>query len=126
VDSTIDEITVLLGVTRDSLNIVASTKGLIYGNLIYEENNGKIINCFTSGLEISQGQPVPKHINTISNLKSDAKFILIIEKETVFYKLISEKFCEILGPSILITVFFIDFQAFFHRDEVTQIIIPDQ
>ena len=103
VDNSIEELTLILRTTRDSLNVVASTKGLVYGSLSFKVDNDRLINCSSESFS-SQSELVPKVIDNISSIESKAQFILVVEKETVYYRLISEKVQAILGPLILITV----------------------
>ena len=50
------------------------------------------------------GMLVPDSITTISKLHSAARYILVIEKDATFQKLIEKKFHHTYGPCILITV----------------------
>ncbi|KAG0577631.1 hypothetical protein KC19_5G168500 [Ceratodon purpureus] len=90
-DQSINDICSLFHCSRSSLNLVASSKGLVTGQLCYFEE-GRLINCSKRN-STSTGLPVPVHMNEVSNISSGAEFILLVEKETVFQRLTNDKFC---------------------------------
>eukprot|EP00826_Nyctotherus_ovalis_P018034 TRINITY_DN1535_c0_g1_i15.p1 TRINITY_DN1535_c0_g1~~TRINITY_DN1535_c0_g1_i15.p1 ORF type:complete len:246 (-),score=35.57 TRINITY_DN1535_c0_g1_i15:42-779(-) len=90
VDYSIEEVAVILKTTRDSLNISASSKGLVYGSLSFKVDNDKLVDCCSNSFS-SQSELIPKLAKNISHIQSEAAFILVVEKETVYYKLISEE-----------------------------------
>lgn len=50
------------------------------------------------------GVLIPHNVVGIKSLKSSAKFILVVEKDTIFQKLLDEGILTRLKPCILITV----------------------
>ncbi|XP_015235624.1 PREDICTED: meiotic recombination protein SPO11 isoform X2 [Cyprinodon variegatus] len=99
VDSIIDDISCMLKVPRRSLHVLATSKGLISGDLCYLEEDGTKIDCHPSSAAVS----VSSNIAGIKNIVSSAKFILIIEKDATFQRLLDDNFCAKLSPCIMIT-----------------------
>uniref|UniRef100_A0A3Q2CXA6 DNA topoisomerase (ATP-hydrolyzing) n=1 Tax=Cyprinodon variegatus TaxID=28743 RepID=A0A3Q2CXA6_CYPVA len=98
VDSIIDDISCMLKVPRRSLHVLATSKGLISGDLCYLEEDGTKIDCHPSS-----AVSVSSNIAGIKNIVSSAKFILIIEKDATFQRLLDDNFCAKLSPCIMIT-----------------------
>lgn len=63
----------MLGCTRTSLNVVASDKGLVVGRIQYLEA-GDEIDCTKMGIG---GKAIPPYIDKITNIRSDAEFIIL-------------------------------------------------
>ncbi|CAG4968421.1 unnamed protein product [Colias eurytheme] len=80
------------------LGIVATAKGLIAGPLKIVNNDGSVTDCSTSG-----GTLVPQDIHNIKEFKTSAKYILVVEKDAVFQKLLDEGALVRLRPVIIIT-----------------------
>ena len=97
-DDVLDDIACMLGCTRNSLNIVASEKGLVVGRLAFTEA-GDLIDCTRMGIS---GKAIPPHIDKVENIVSDAKFILIVEKDAAFQRLAEDRFYNDY-PCIIIT-----------------------
>ncbi|CAJ0832883.1 6269_t:CDS:2 [Entrophospora sp. SA101] len=87
VDRAIDDLCCIFRVTGRSLNLIASAKGLISGDFKLFKNNQII-------LEDS--------INS-TNLESEAKIIIVVEKEATFQTLLSNKIFQKLDSCMLIT-----------------------
>ncbi|XP_067143266.1 meiotic recombination protein SPO11 isoform X2 [Centruroides vittatus] len=94
----IDDISCLLKVPRNQLHIMATSKGHVTGNLRFQDGEKNYIDCCNS-----IGMLIPADIENITNISSNAKFILVIEKDATFQKLLDEKFTVHLGPCIIIT-----------------------
>ncbi|ETE69198.1 Meiotic recombination protein SPO11, partial [Ophiophagus hannah] len=90
VDNIINDISCMLKIPRRTLHILSTSKGCIAGNLSYIEEDGT-------------KTPVPSNVEGIRNLITDAKFILIIEKDATFQRLLDDNFCCKMSPSIIIT-----------------------
>ncbi|XP_060931078.1 meiotic recombination protein SPO11 [Limanda limanda] len=99
VDSIVDDISCMLKVPRRSLHVLATSKGLIAGDLCYMEEDGTRIDCHSS----SAGVAVSSNIAGIRNIVSSAKFVLIVEKDATFQRLLDDDFCTKLRPCIIIT-----------------------
>lgn len=103
---------------------LATSKGFISGDLCYMESDGTRISCSSS-----QAVAVSSNISGITSIlssvftragrtcarffldscpdvASSAKFVLIVEKDATFQRLLDDDFCEKLSPCIMITVRF--------------------
>ncbi|KAA0706888.1 Meiotic recombination protein SPO11 [Triplophysa tibetana] len=99
VDSIVDDISCMLKVPRRSLHVLATSKGLISGDLCYLEGDGTMVDCRSSTTAV----PVSSNVNGINHIVSSAKFILIVEKDATFQRLLDDDFCTRLSPCIIIT-----------------------
>lgn len=99
VDSIVDDISCLLKVPRRALHVLATSKGLISGDLCYLEEDGTRIDCRSSSTAVA----VSSNISGIKNIVSSAKFVLIVEKDATFQRLLDSDFCTKLAPCIIIT-----------------------
>ena len=87
-DTMLDDVAVMLGCTRSSLNVVASEKGVVIGNLKFEEA-GDQIDCTKMGVG---AKGIPPHIDKVKNITSEAEFILLVEKDAAFMRLAEDRF----------------------------------
>ncbi|XP_003463691.1 meiotic recombination protein SPO11 isoform X2 [Cavia porcellus] len=99
VDNIIDDISCMLKLPRRSLHILSTSKGLIAGNLRYVEEDGTRVTCACGASAIA----VPSNIQGIRNLITDAKFLLIVEKDATFQRLLDDNFCYKMSPCIMVT-----------------------
>ncbi|KAM4562540.1 meiotic recombination protein SPO11 [Odontesthes bonariensis] len=99
VDSIVDDISCMLKIPRRSLHVLATSKGLISGDLCYLEEDGTRIDCRSSSAAVS----VSSNIGGIRNIVSSAKFVMIVEKDATFQRLLDDDFCTKLSPCIAIT-----------------------
>ncbi|XP_051516541.1 meiotic recombination protein SPO11 [Myxocyprinus asiaticus] len=99
VDSIVDDISCMLKVPRRSLHVLATSKGFISGDLCYLEEDGTKVDCSSS----TTATPVSSNVSGIRNIVSFAKFILIVEKDATFQRLLDDDFCIRLSPCIIIT-----------------------
>ncbi|XP_021272177.1 meiotic recombination protein SPO11 isoform X3 [Numida meleagris] len=99
VDNLINEISCMLKIPRRSLHILSTTKGFVAGNLSYTEEDGTKVNCTCGATAVT----VPSNVQGIKNLYSHAKFILIVEKDATFQRLLDDDFCIKSAPCIMIT-----------------------
>ena len=87
VDRSITALANQLQVPRWQLNVLASSKGLIAGDFkFWETRNGPLVECFNS----SHGVVIPSEIHEICNLRSNACFVLVVEKDAIFQKLLGD------------------------------------
>lgn len=98
VDEAISDISCMLGVPRNCLNVLSSSKGFIGGDLSFKDEEGNTINC-----AVNEGVQVPSHIDVLHQFQSKAKYILVVEKEAIYQRLMEAKISEKLGPCILTT-----------------------
>lgn len=97
-DVAIRDVCCLLECPPWELGLIATAKGLIAGPLYIETRDGKIVDCMVSG-----GTMIPQDIIGIKSFKSQAKYILVVEKDAVFQKLLDEGALLRLGPLIIMT-----------------------
>ncbi|KAG5874724.1 hypothetical protein JTB14_037240 [Gonioctena quinquepunctata] len=96
-DRAINSISCLLDVGMWALNIVAQ-KGLVFGDLKILLASGETVNCNVPGTMI------PQDVGEIIEIQSSAYFILVVEKESIFHKLIEEDLPnKLTRPFIMIT-----------------------
>ena len=97
-DVVLDDVACMAGCTRTSLHVVASEKGIVVGRLQFRDD-GDLIDCTRMGVG---GKAIPPFIDRITDLRSDAKFILLVEKDAAFMRLAEDRFYNKL-PCIIIT-----------------------
>ena len=85
---------------RLALGIMATSKGLVVGDLKYTNTEGVIVDC---NLAVG-GDSIPQDVTGIDNIETSAKFVLVVEKDAVFQRLLEEAVLESsLSPLIMIT-----------------------
>ena len=87
-DDVLDDAACMIGCTRSSLNVVASEKGIVVGKLIFDDD-GDTIDCTKMGVG---GKAIPPSIDRVTNIRGDAEFILLIEKDAAFMRLAEDRF----------------------------------
>ena len=97
-DAVLDDVACMAGCTRTSLHVIASDKGLVVGRIQYREA-GDLIDCTRMGIA---GKAIPPYIDRITDIKSDAEFIILVEKEAVYLRLAEDRFYN-KYPCIVIT-----------------------
>ncbi|KAK2574378.1 Meiotic recombination protein SPO11 [Acropora cervicornis] len=80
VDDIIDNLSCMIRVPRHSLHVVAASKGCVAGDLCYREHDGTPVDC-----------------------RDKASFLLIIEKEASFQRLLDDNILQKLHPCIVVT-----------------------
>ncbi len=96
-DSLVEDLSAMLQVTRSSLNVSASSKGIVVGRLSFKEK-GDQIDCSAIGA----GKAISPNIDDIEDFETDAEMCLVIEKDAIFNRLAEDQFYDYV-PSILIT-----------------------
>jgi meiotic recombination protein SPO11 len=84
----LDDVAVTLGCTRTSLHVVASDKGVVVGRVQFRDD-GDLIDCTRMGVG---GKAIPPFIENITDIQSDAEFILLVEKEAAFMRIAEDRF----------------------------------
>lgn len=97
-DKLLEDAACMLGCTRTSLNVVASEKGIVVGRLQFTEN-GDEIDCSKMGVG---GKAIPPFIDKVENFRSDARFVLLVEKDAAFMRLAEDRFYN-RYPCVIIT-----------------------
>ncbi|SCM25116.1 meiotic recombination protein SPO11, putative [Plasmodium chabaudi adami] len=99
---TIGKLTQIIKKPREILNIYNSPKGIIRGNLLLKERNlSDWIDCMS--IFETRGHLICPFGIIDLKVPTTVKYVLIIEKETVFFKLLQSNFIFKYGPLILIT-----------------------
>lgn len=88
-DTIIENIAATFEVNRNFLHILSSEKGLIAGPISLIQYDGKEIVCDN---QKEQYHTIPQFIDNIKYIRSSASYGLIVEKHTVFNKLVESKF----------------------------------
>lgn len=99
VDRLLDDIACLLNVSKIHLHVLTTSKGCIAGRLRFRDEEGNYIDCS----EAAGGILIPNNIQRISNIQSDARFILVVEKSAVFEMLLDSDITFLLHPCIIVT-----------------------
>eukprot|EP00041_Stephanoeca_diplocostata_P026779 m.727925 g.727925 ORF g.727925 m.727925 type:complete len:429 (-) comp23039_c0_seq5:2990-4276(-) len=97
-DGVLDDVACMIGCTRTNLNVVASDKGVVVGRVTFKED-GDFIDCTKMGVG---GKAIPSLIGKITDVQSDAQFILLVEKDAAFMRLAEDRFYNSY-PCIIIT-----------------------
>lgn len=97
-DEVLNDVACLIGCTRTSLSVVASEKGIVIGRVQFREA-GDLIDCTRMGVG---GKAIPPYIEKITDITSDAEFILLVEKDAAFMRLAEDRF-YVKYPCIIIT-----------------------
>ncbi|XP_020685355.1 meiotic recombination protein SPO11-2 [Dendrobium catenatum] len=97
----VQDVVALLRCTRNSLGIIASSRGTIIGRLSIKNQEGDIVDC--SGLGPA-GYAISGDLNLLSKLefRSDARYIIVVEKDAIFQRLAEDCLFNLV-PCILIT-----------------------
>nr|CAB3266536.1 meiotic recombination protein SPO11 [Phallusia mammillata] len=83
-DQLVDEIACLLEVPRRWLNVVATSKGCLVGDLTFSGPDAEQVDCSQS----TNGVMVPTLVDLVDNFESKtARFILVVEKDATFQRL---------------------------------------
>uniref|UniRef100_A0A7S3K6B4 DNA topoisomerase (ATP-hydrolyzing) n=1 Tax=Aureoumbra lagunensis TaxID=44058 RepID=A0A7S3K6B4_9STRA len=97
-DGVLEDAACMIGCPRNCLHVVAAEKGLVVGRLQFYED-GDLIDCTRMGIT---GKAIPSTVDKISDISSDAEFILLVEKDAAYNRLAEDRFYNQF-PCILIT-----------------------
>ncbi|KAL6740532.1 hypothetical protein Aduo_013881 [Ancylostoma duodenale] len=95
-DRTITAICDLLDEPRTALNIISSSKGILSGALAFLTMDQKLIDCRNQQVLIFESLMDHRVI-------SEAFFIIVVEKDATFQKMIDEGFFDFFPKSVLVT-----------------------
>ncbi|XP_017468257.1 PREDICTED: meiotic recombination protein W68 [Rhagoletis zephyria] len=96
--NSLKDVCTLLRTTPWNLGICASGKGLIAGAIRLHMINGDVIDCYTHGGAVV----LPQDQNSIDRLETTASFVLLVEKNTVFSKLLSQNLFGVIGVDVIL------------------------
>lgn len=94
VNKAIETICAMLNVQEYELGILSSSRGLIAGDLAVITDEGRI--------DFSTPQAVPQNPSAITQFETSADFILVVEKETVFQRLVNDNIFERIDYKIVL------------------------
>ena len=97
-DDVLDDVAAMIGATRTSLNVVASEKGIVVGQVSFYDS-GDFIDCTKMGVG---GKAIPPYIDRITGIQGKAQFVLLVEKDAAFMRLAEDRFYNTY-PCIIIT-----------------------
>ncbi|XP_028049570.1 meiotic recombination protein W68 [Monomorium pharaonis] len=97
VDRALNDIANLLECAPWDLRLLATTKGLVAGNMAITLVDNQVIDC-----TIPSGAQIPQIISNVTYIRAKAEFVLVIEKDAVFQKLLEEN-CPRVLRCILVT-----------------------
>jgi meiotic recombination protein SPO11 len=97
-DTVLDDVACMVGCPRSCLNVVASEKGIVVGRVQFRDD-GDLIDCTRMGVG---GKAIPPYIDRITDISSDAAFVLLVEKDAAFMRLAEDRFYN-KYPCIIIT-----------------------
>lgn len=86
VDDIIDDIAATCRISRLSLNTISSSEGLIFGDVQYTTRAGDRFHCLNS---VNQPTGIMTACTDIRRMSSPAAFVLVVEKDTVFRRLLA-------------------------------------
>ncbi|KDO33716.1 hypothetical protein SPRG_19326 [Saprolegnia parasitica CBS 223.65] len=100
-DECILDVSGLLCVPRECLNIVGGVKGYFSGRLCYRSADKQWIDCSLDG---ASGRPISRELLRLESedMISDAQYIIVVEKEGIFNRLGEDLFFNRV-PCILVT-----------------------
>ncbi|XP_043502307.1 meiotic recombination protein SPO11 [Polistes fuscatus] len=97
VDLAVNNVAEILNCAPWDLRLIGSSKGLAAGDLTLYFTDNQIIDCRVPG-----GVLIPQIISNIISIRTNGKFVLVVEKDTIFQKLLEENITKLLN-CILIT-----------------------
>ncbi|KAJ1525899.1 hypothetical protein ONE63_009088 [Megalurothrips usitatus] len=89
----------VLGLPPWHLGLLATAKGLVAGDLALSLNDGEVLDCRHK----PGGVLIPGDVSAIERVESAARFILVLEKDTIFQRVLQEGILDRLGPCIVVT-----------------------
>ncbi|XP_039124499.1 meiotic recombination protein SPO11-2 [Dioscorea cayenensis subsp. rotundata] len=101
VNATVQDVVALLRCSRQSLGIMASSRGAVIGRLLIQVPGHEIVDCTLVG---NSGYAITGDLNVLSKLvlSSDARYIIVVEKDAIFQRLAEDQLYNQI-PCILIT-----------------------
>ncbi|CAL4065504.1 unnamed protein product, partial [Meganyctiphanes norvegica] len=98
-EQSVEDLSRLFGVPRAALHLTTTAKGLIAGEVRFTLCDGTLLDI----AQAPNGVLVPEGVEGIQAVESSARYILVIEKDATFQKLVEAAFHRTYGPTILIT-----------------------
>lgn len=86
-DRVLDDICCLVGCSKVHLHLLPQTKGIVYGNLKFRLRTGEEYDCSLK----KEGTSLPTAQVPIVKIESDAKVVLVLEKDSVLQKILNRE-----------------------------------
>ena len=80
------EVVALVQVPRLLLGVVATSKGLVVGDLIYVNSEEVTVDCSLA----AGGDSIPPDVARLTELKTGATFVPVVEEDAVFQRLLED------------------------------------
>ncbi|KAK3859037.1 hypothetical protein Pcinc_034812 [Petrolisthes cinctipes] len=98
-DRSAEDLCRMMGVPRDALHLTITGKGLVGGSLTYTTHDGTTVHV----AQAAKGVGVPECVGGLRDIQSDAHYVLVVEKDATFQRLLEAQFHHTYGPAIIIT-----------------------
>ncbi|KAK4318326.1 hypothetical protein Pmani_010674 [Petrolisthes manimaculis] len=98
-DRSAEDLCRMVGVPRDALHLTITGKGLVGGSLTYTTHDGTTVHV----AQAAKGVGVPECVGGLRDIQSDAHYVLVVEKDATFQRLLEAQFHHTYGPAIIIT-----------------------
>ncbi|XP_046745804.1 meiotic recombination protein W68 [Diprion similis] len=96
-DTAVNHVASLLECSPWELGFTATSKGLVYGDLSLTFSKEDLVSC-----EVAGGVLIPQNVNRVTSARTSARYVLVVEKDAVFQRLIGEECTQYLN-CILVT-----------------------
>jgi len=90
----------MLQVPRMYLGVVATSKGLVVGNIKWTNEAGVNVDC---SLAVA-GETIPQDVPELFDIVVDADFLIVVEKDAIFQRLLEE---DVFGQELLSRAIFV-------------------
>ncbi|KAG0728221.1 Meiotic recombination protein SPO11 [Chionoecetes opilio] len=105
-DRAFEDLTRMLGVPRRALHLTTTGKGLVGAAWLTPPMTGLWWMCLRLGMvcvHVFAGVGVPECVVGLTGLQTEARYVLVVEKDATFQKLMETHFLRSFGPAILVT-----------------------
>ncbi|XP_046620501.1 meiotic recombination protein W68 [Neodiprion virginianus] len=96
-DNAVNHVASLLECPPWQLGFTATSKGLVCGDLSLTFSKEDLVSC-----EVAGGVLIPQNVNRVTSARTSARYVLVVEKDAVFQRLIGEECTQYLN-CILVT-----------------------
>lgn len=83
----LDDLCCLVGCSKAHLHILTQPKGLVFGDIRFKLKSGELYDCLSK----REGLTLPTAQDPIAEMESSAKFVLILEKDSVFQRILNQE-----------------------------------
>ncbi|XP_061391808.1 meiotic recombination protein W68 [Musca vetustissima] len=98
INRAVEDVGSLLGLTAWDMGVFATGKGMVAGPLYIYMNNGDVIDCHKTNTPTM----IPPHFTYIDHFETSALLVLVVEKDTIFKKLIANNIFQIMQGKLLL------------------------